>query len=202
MRIAVVGATGTIGGPVADALEARDYEVFRASRSSERQIDIEDPDSIRSFYESTGVLDAVVCAAGRAAFGPLDELDDAQLQLCVDSKLMGQVNLVRLGRDHIAEGGSFTLTSGILSQTPWPGTFGPAMVNAGIEGFVRAAALDLEDDRRINVVCPPLVRETAEAMGMGTRGAPATSVAEAYVQAVESEATAQTIFVEGWAPNA
>ena len=108
-------------------------------------------------------------------------MNDEDFQLGLTGKLMGQVNLVRVGLDYINSNGSFTLTSGVLSQQPMPGSSSISMVNAGIEGFVRAAALEMQRGIRINVVSPPWVKETLEALGMDTSsGMPAERVAQAY----------------------
>lgn len=77
--------------------------------------------------------------------------------LSLNNKLMGQANLVRLGLPFISDGGSFTLTSGLLSREPIPGSAAISLVNAGLEGLVRAAALELSRGVRINVVSPPWV---------------------------------------------
>ena len=99
---------------------------------------------------------------------------------------MGQVNLVRIGFSHITDRGSFTLTSGVLSQEPMPGSAAISLVNSGIEGFVRAAALEMPKGVRINVVSPPWVKETLEAMGRdSSSGMPTATVAKAYVESVE-----------------
>src|SRR5205085_4120696 len=108
MKILVVGATGTIGAAVAQALEAR-HEILRAGRArSALLVDLADPESIRRLYARVGQVDAVVCAAGQATFRPLLALTDADFALGLSNKLMGQVNLVRLGVEGVATGGSFT----------------------------------------------------------------------------------------------
>ena len=145
MRILVVGASGTIGGAVTDALEARGHEVARAGHSGGGlRADLADKASIAALYRTVGRLDAVVCTAGVAKFGALEALDDADFARSIDNKLMGQVNLVRLGLGAVAPGGSFTLTSGTLTVSPTPGTCAVAMVGGAVEAFARAAALDLE----------------------------------------------------------
>ena len=107
---------------------------------------------------------------------------------------MGQANLVRIGQRFIADGGSFTLTSGVLSQEPIKGSASISMVNAGLEGFVRAAALELPRGIRVNVVSPPWVTETLIARKMDpSRGMPAASVAQAYLVSVEGSMTGQTL---------
>jgi NAD(P)-dependent dehydrogenase (short-subunit alcohol dehydrogenase family) len=55
---------------------------------------------------------------------------------------MRQVNVIRFGLEHVADGGSITVTSGVLSQEPAPGTSAISLMNAGLEGFARAAALE------------------------------------------------------------
>lgn len=201
MKIAVIGATGTIGSAVAEALENKNHEVVRISRSSPTPVDIDDPASIERMYEKLGEVDAVVSAAGNASFAPLGAATDEDFALGIRSKLMGQVNLVRTGLAHLKEGGVFVLTSGVLARAPWPGTAAVSMVNAGVESFVLAAALDLDGGRRINVVSPPLVRESAQKMGRPAGEAPgAADVAQAYVEAIEGTANGETIFVTGHEP--
>ena len=196
MKILVIGATGTIGAAVAQALEAR-HQVLRASHTrSALKVDLADPESIRRLYAKVGRVDAVVSAAGQAAFRPLLALSDADFALSLNNKLMGQVNLVRFGAETLAEGGSFTLTTGIGSRQPMPGGAAISLVNAGLEGFVRAAALDLPRGLRINAVAPGWVRETLVAMKMDpSPGVPAALVAQTYLKAVEGSMTGQILDV-------
>lgn len=172
MKAVVIGATGTIGQAVAAALEERGHEVLRVGRTSgDYQADIADPESVKKLFEEAAPFDAVVCAAGEAAFDDLTELSDDDFELSLTSKLMGQVNLVRCGLPHLREkGGSFTLVSGVLSQEPTPGSAAVSMVNAGVEAFARAAALEMPPGVQVNVVSPPWVSETLEAMGRDPSG--------------------------------
>ncbi len=135
---------------------------------------------------------AIVSAAGEARFGELDTLTDADFAFSLSNKLMGQVNLVRFGHPFVIDGGSITLTSGVLAHHPIVGSAAISLVNAGIEGFVRAAALELPRGIRINVVSPPWVTETLQAMGMATtHGLPSERVALAYKASVEGDATGE-----------
>jgi NAD(P)-dependent dehydrogenase (short-subunit alcohol dehydrogenase family) len=198
MRILVIGATGTIGAAVTQALDAR-HEVLRASLSrSALAVDLADPDSIKRLYAKVGTVDAVVSAAGKAAFGPLLALSSEDFSLGLTNKLMGQVNLVRFGIDALTDRGSFTLTSGFLSRFPTPGSAAISLVNAGLEGFVRAAALDLPRGLRINAVAPGWLYETLVALKRDpSSGAPAARVAQAYVRSVEGGMTGQIDDVVG-----
>lgn len=194
MKILVIGATGTIGAAVVSLLEGR-HEVLRASHSrSALTVDLADPGSIKRLFAKVGRVDAVVSTAGQAVFRPLTDLTDADFAVCLENKLMGQVNLVRFGIDALADGGSFTLTSGILSRQPTPGGAAVAIVNAGIEGFVRVAALELPRGLRVNAVAPGWVRETLVALKMDPQpGVPAAKVAETYQAAVEGSMTGQVL---------
>lgn len=157
MRILVVGGMGTIGRAVVAALSAGNEIVAASRQSTAVTVDLADPASIREMYRSVGTVDAVVCAAGQAKFAPLAQLSDADFRFCLDNKLMGQVNLVRFGFEHVADRGSFTLTTGILARSPMLGSAAISLVNAGIEGFVRAAALEAPRGIRVNAVSPPWV---------------------------------------------
>jgi NAD(P)-dependent dehydrogenase (short-subunit alcohol dehydrogenase family) len=185
MRVIVIGASGTIGRHVADQLEAH-HEVLRASRSADLAVDLEDPDSIARMYERAGAVDAVVCAAGAAKLGTLDTLRGSDFTFSIRSKLMGQIALVTAGLERVSDGGAFVLTTGELARHPIKGCTAVATVNAGLEGFVRAAALELPRGIRINAVSPGWVRETRQALGMDpTPGTPAHHVATWYATALE-----------------
>jgi NAD(P)-dependent dehydrogenase (short-subunit alcohol dehydrogenase family) len=188
MKIIVVGATGTIGKRVVKALSGR-HEILTVTHSGgDVKVDLAVPDSIRKMYSAIGEFDAVVCAAGVARFGMLDDLTDEDYGIGFKNKLMGQVNLVRFGRERIRDQGSFTLTSGVLSQEPVAGSSAISMVNAAVEAFVRAASLELKRGIRINAVSPIWVSETLKAMGRdGAAGMPAEETAIAYVKSVEGQ---------------
>ena len=188
MRILVVGATGTIGRAVVAALSPR-HEIVAVSRRTRPGVEIAAPASIRALYAEVGPIDAVVSAAGAARFGPLVELDDEAFSFSLANKLMGQVNLVRLGLEHVRDRGSFVLTGGVLSRSPMKGSAAISLVNAALEGFVRAAALEAPRGIRVNVVSPPWVTDTLRALGMDPApGLPPSAVAQAYVEAVEGTA--------------
>ena len=200
MRIIVIGATGTIGTAVVEALRGKHDVVQVGHEGGDYQVDLADKGSIERLYESVAPFDAVVSAAGLAKFGALDGLSDADFQFSLSNKLMGQVNLVRVGMSQIRDGGSFTLTSGVLSQEPTRGSTAISLVNGGLEAFARAAALELPRGVRINVISPPWVSETLEAMGRDAdAGMPAAQVARAYVESVEGSENGEVIDARAYA---
>lgn len=194
MRVVIIGATGTIGKAVVQALSSR-HEVIEVSRTkAAHRVDLSDFASIIDMYRDVGRIDAVISTAGVAKFAPLASLSDADFHLSLSNKLMGQVNLVRLGLEHVTDGGSITLTSGILSRYPMQGSAAISLVNAGIEGFVRAAALEAPRGIRVNAVSPGWVTETLQALGMDiSHGTPANIVARAYVRVLEGKETGEVI---------
>lgn len=198
MKILVVGASGTVGSAIAAELAKR-HQIVRASRKGgDLQVDIEKPDSIQAMYAKLGRLDAVVSAAGHVHFGPLAEMTDAKLRVGIDSKLLGQINLVVMGIDHVADGGSFTLTSGILSEIPIRGGSSAALVNGALEAFARGAAPELPRGLRINVVSPTVLTEALPSFGpyfVGFEPAPGARVALAYSRSVEGVQTGQVFKV-------
>ena len=129
-------------------------------------------------------------------------MTDDDIQLSVNSKLLGQVNLVRKGMKNLRPGGVFVITGGILAYAPIPQTSLIAMVNAGLEGFARAVALELTEGRRIVVVHPAWVAETAVKIGMDPNPWPdARKTATAYLEAIEGTENGEPVFVEGYNPE-
>lgn len=195
-KIAVIGATGTIGSNIAQLVEGKGHGLLSVSRNGAYRMNIEDQKSIFNFFSESGPLDAIICAAGNASFGKLSVLTNEQVELGVKSKLLGQVNLCRAGLEVLKPNGTIILTGGILAHQPWPETSNIAMVNAGIEGFVKALALELTEGRRILVVHPPLVKETAGMMGMDDTDLPsAQAVAQVYLDGLENDQNGVALYL-------
>ncbi len=141
-------------------------------------------------------MDAVICAVGDASFGAFSNLTDDQIYNGIKSKLMGQVNMCRKALGALKPSGAIILTGGIFAHNPWPETTNIAMVNAALEGFVKALALELTEGRRALVVHPPFVKETAQAMGMDhSHCPPAIEVARTYVRGLEGNETGKAVYM-------
>lgn len=200
MKIIVIGAGGTIGAAVVTELSAR-HEVVRVGRSSgDVRADIADAASITRLYEEVGAFDAVVCTAGKVHFGAFDSFTPEQFDVGLRDKLMGQVNLVMLGQKYIRDGGSFTLTSGLLNDDPIREGVSAAMVNGGLEGFVHGAAIVLPRGLRINVVSPTVIEESLPSYApyfRGIKAVPASEAALGYAKSVEGAQTGR-VYRIGW----
>jgi NAD(P)-dependent dehydrogenase (short-subunit alcohol dehydrogenase family) len=191
VKILVVGASGLFGSAVADALSGR-HEVLAASRRGPHRVDLRDPASIGALYASIGPVDAVACVAGAVPFERVGELTLDDFREGVADKLLGQVELVRQGIPHVRDGGSFTLVSGVLSEEPILTGAVAALVNGGVDAFVRATAIDLPRGLRINAVSATVFEEAWGAYGPffpGFRPVPVAEGARAFVRSIEGADT-------------
>lgn len=161
-RIIIIGASGVMGKYLATAFEA-EHEVVRvASQSGDYQIDITSTDSIEKFYQEAGAFDALVSTAGPTYVGPWKTLTDKEFRKGVEGKMMGQINLVLIGQHFINPKGSFTLISGALTHEPQLHFANASTANGAVEGFVRAAAIELEKGIRINAVSPTVIEDSPQ----------------------------------------
>ncbi|HHT7394371.1 short chain dehydrogenase [Klebsiella oxytoca] len=188
MKIIVIGASGTIGRAVAQELNQR-HEVIRVGRTQgDYQVDITSQQSVQSLFEKIGQVDAIVSATGNLFFGPLATMTDRDFNQGLQDKLLGQIRLALTGQHYLNDGGSITLISGIVAHEPIAQGVNATTVNAGLEGFVRAAACELPRGIRINLISPTVLTESAAAYDgffPGFASVPAASVAQAYRRSVE-----------------
>jgi NAD(P)-dependent dehydrogenase (short-subunit alcohol dehydrogenase family) len=198
MKIVVVGATGTIGKFVVAALQERHEIVKVGNRGGDHQVDITDSNSIRALFKKIGRFDALVSTTGKVHFGDFAALSEKEMQIGLQSKIMGQVNLVLIGRDHVNDHGSFTLTSGLLNHDPIRYGAAASLVNGALDGFVIGAAIELPRGLRLNVVSPGVLVESLPVFGDYFRGfeaVPGKRVAQAYVKSVEGLQTGKVYSV-------
>ncbi len=152
--------------------------------------------SIQSMFEITGTVDAVICVAGEAKWAEFASMTEEDFYIGIRSKLMGQVNLVRIGMAYVNPGGSFTLSSGILADHPVNLTTSAAMVGGAINSFVKAACLEMENNIRINAVSSGLVEDAVdiyEAYFPGHNPIPMKKVVNGFVKSVEGWGSGEVI---------
>ena len=198
MKVIVVGAGGAVGQAAVAGLGGR-HEIIAVGRSSgDIQLDIEDLESIRAMYQQTGKVDAVISAVGHGHFGAVAEMSSEQFMMGINHKVLPQVNLVLEGIAHMNDGGSFTLTSGMLNRDPTRGGSCAAAANGAIDGFIVGAAVDMPRGIRINAVSPGLLQVSVERYDGFFPGHEAVSserVGLAYCKSVEGVVNGQVIIV-------
>ena len=199
MKIIIIGAGGAVGRTAYDELVQR-HEVIAVGRNSgDIQADIEDIDSIRAMYAKAGQFDAIVSAVGHGHFGPVMEMTSEQFMKGINHKVLPQVNLVLEGIAHINDGGSFTLTSGVLNRDPIRGGSCAAAANGALDGFVLGAAVDMPRGIRINSVSPEVLevsREHYDGFFRGHNHVSNKAVGLAYSKSVEGCLTGQVFTVD------
>lgn len=196
MKIIIIGGYGTIGKKVAEYFSSK-YETIIAGRTKGNyRVDLADETSIKNLFEILGKVDAIINIAGEVKWMAFEKMSEEDFYVGIRNKLMGQVNLVRIGKDYLNPKGSITLTTGILADDPVHGTTGAALVNGGIHGFVNAVKDELENGIRINVVSPGLVEDSVEKIGHlfpGRKVIPMADVVNGYRRSVEDNKTGEVI---------
>jgi NAD(P)-dependent dehydrogenase (short-subunit alcohol dehydrogenase family) len=196
MKILIVGGNGTIGKKVSSFL-SKENEIITAGRNSgDLRIDLSDSNSIKNLFIKNNNFNAVISIAGEAVWAPFDDLTEEDYYKGIKNKMMGQVNLVKIGRKYINHGGSFTLTTGILADNPVKMTTSAALVNGGIHSFVKAASLEMENNIRVNVISPGLVEDSAEKYKdyfPGYEIVKMKDLAELYAKVIQGEQNGEVI---------
>jgi NAD(P)-dependent dehydrogenase (short-subunit alcohol dehydrogenase family) len=162
MKIVIVGASGTMGNYLSEAF-GKEHEVVRAGRNgSDVKVDITSSDSIEEMYQKIGAFDALICTAGPTFVGPWKNLNAETFRIGMDGKMLGQINLVLIGQHYINPNGSFTLITGALTHDPQKNFANASAANSAVEGFVRAAAIELQNGIRINAVSPTVIEASPQ----------------------------------------
>ncbi|MBO6572030.1 short chain dehydrogenase [bacterium] len=196
MKILVIGGNGTIGKPVVSHFGETDEVIIAGRNSGDIKLDIADTSSIKKALEQTGKVDAIVCIAGEAKWDDFQNLSEQDYYIGIRSKLMGQVNLVRIGQDYINDNGSITLSTGILADDPVIKTTSAAMVNGAIHSFVQAVALELKGFPRVNAVSLGMVEDAYEKYKgyfPGHNPVPMAKVVKAYERSVKGQGNGEII---------
>ncbi|OUS12891.1 short chain dehydrogenase [Nonlabens dokdonensis] len=196
MKILIIGGNGTIGKTVAAHFKEKNDILIAGRTNGDVTVDIADSNSIRNMFEKIGKLDAIICIAGEAKWDDFNNLTEDDYYIGLKSKLMGQVNLVRIGQDFLNPKGSITLSTGILADDPVVKTTSASMVNGGIHSFVQAVALEIENGIRVNVVSSGMVEDAYEKYKdyfPGHNPIPMTKVINGYVRSVKGKGNGEVI---------
>jgi NAD(P)-dependent dehydrogenase (short-subunit alcohol dehydrogenase family) len=175
-KLIIVGATGMIGAGIVEEL-AGDFEIITAARGSgDVRVDASSPDSVAAMFAAIGPYDGLISVFGSGVMGSFEVSMDAAFEEGFRSKTLSQIRLVRMGLATINDGGSFTLTSGILSQEPYPGFSAVATVNGAVDAFCRGASVEMPRSVRINCVTPVFMTESLSRAGLADCDYPKLSV--------------------------
>lgn len=194
-KVLLVGSTGVIGSKVKELLNDS-YEIITVNRSSgDYQLDVSDVTEVENMFEKTGKFDVLISTSGYGKWGSLEEHSIQDFHDGLNSKLMGQINLVMLGRKYANESACFVVSSGVLAQHPSVGGLSLGVINAGLEAFVRGASIEMKN-MRVNAVSPSFAKETMELMGIdSTMGVPALEFAKLFKLAIEGGKTGEIYHV-------
>jgi|SRR5882757_2803813 len=198
MKVLIIGGHGTIGKRVVAALSPRHDIIIAGRNSGDVQVDLSAEASIEKMFRKLEWVDACICTAGTGYYGDFATMRETHLTAGIQGKLLGQVNIVLIGKDYMREGGSFTLTSGVAAELPARNGTCVAMINGAINSFVLGASQELKQDKRINAVSPGLVEDSMERYGHlfpGYNPVPMNRVANGYVLSVEGALNGQIIKV-------
>ena len=199
MRILVVGGTGVVGKAAVSKLSKGHEIILAGGKSGDIQVNVMDEASVSGMYQKLGKLDAVVACTGHSHFGPVADMTPKLFLDGLKDKVMGQINLVLLGLPHMNDGGSFTLTSGILSREPIRQGANAAACDGALDSFVIGAAIEMPRGIRINAVSPGLLEAAAERYDGYFPGHEPVSnarVGYAFAKSVEGAVTGQVIRCE------
>ncbi|HDZ3735788.1 TPA: SDR family oxidoreductase [Vibrio vulnificus] len=155
----VLGGTSGIGAELAKQLESDHTIVHVASRQT--GLDISDEKSVYHYFENIGAFDHLIVTAGSyAPAGKVVDVEVTQAKYAFDTKFWGAVLAAKHGARYLKQGGSITLTSGMLSRKVVANTYVKAAINAAIEATTKVLAKELAPIR-VNAISPGLTKTEA-----------------------------------------
>lgn len=198
--IILIGANGKMGQAALTGLG--NHKVITAGRSADScdyQVDITSEESLRKLFKDVGRFDAVVNTVGVCEYANFTEMTEKQWMSTILSKMMGQINIVRIGQEYIADNGSFTLITGILNVKPIPFAIADATTSGAIDTFVKCVAFEMPRGIRVNSINPTVLEEAWDVYGEmmpGFQPVPGKLVGKAFERSVDGFITGQVIFVD------
>ncbi len=198
MKIIIIGATGTIGKAVTAAMQEQHQIIKVGLTNGDYTMDISNEQSIVDTLDAIkadhGEIDALISTTGKVKFAEFSDLSSDDWHFGFNNKAMGQINLVRHAKNYLVNGGSITLTTGVLSDQHILKGVSAAAVNGAIDSFVTGVAPVLSNNLRINCISPTVLEESMHVYSdffPGFVPVPAKKVAQYYVRSVMGIGTGQ-----------
>lgn len=171
--VLVIGATGSIGGAIANHLHAGGFELTLSGRSAEKLdalpvagaeqrivADLSTEEGRQALVASAPTLDGVVFAAGVAPLAPVRYLKDADLEACFQMNTCIPLLLVRdlLKAKKINKGASIVFLSSVSASKGTAGYAAYSGSKAALEASARCLAVELAPKGiRVNCIAPGMV---------------------------------------------
>lgn len=164
-RVLVVGASGVLGGAIAERLHAEGASLVVAGRDPQRlaavaerveavaslELDLVDVEAcaavVHQAAEVLGGLTGIVIASGVAAFGAARDEEDVVVEELFAVNTLGPIALVRASLDHLGEGGAIAVISAVLADVPTAGMASYSASKAAVSAYLTALRRELRRDK-------------------------------------------------------
>lgn len=170
-RILIAGATGAVGGKLAEALSGKGARLFLAGRDPQALasigerlgagtvvLDYSEPESVdnavNAAVEGLGGLDAVVVATGTVAFGEARELDPEVLTRLVEANATGPMHLISESLRRLEPGGSIIAITAVVAEFPTAGMAAYSASKASLAAFLQALRREVRREFTVLEVSP------------------------------------------------
>jgi NAD(P)-dependent dehydrogenase (short-subunit alcohol dehydrogenase family) len=164
-RVLVVGATGVLGGALADSLADRGARLAVSGRRPAAlaevaarlggvpafELDLVDVEAcaqvVRSAADQLGGLDALVVASGVAGFGPARDEQDAVVEELFAVNTFGPMALVRGALPVLSRGGGVAVVTAVLADVPTAGMAAYSASKAAMSAYLTAVRREVRRDK-------------------------------------------------------
>jgi NAD(P)-dependent dehydrogenase (short-subunit alcohol dehydrogenase family) len=167
-RVAVIGGSSGIGLELSRLVREDGGRVTIIARGEQRLVaalktlgdvdtvlaDLRDPPVLSEKIAAIGPLDHLVITAGTLALGTLAQTEPSMWRQILEERIIGPLTAIKAATFN--RSGSVVLFSGRIAHRPAIGSAPSSAAAAGVEGLVRALALELAPVR-VNGVAPGLV---------------------------------------------
>ncbi|MBW2275681.1 MAG: SDR family oxidoreductase [Deltaproteobacteria bacterium] len=176
-KIAVItGAGSGIGLAVAERFAEEGAEVVLVGRQKERldeaaarigggargeSVDVGEEEQVRALMEGLPRVDILATFAGKAVFGPVDELPPSAWKDLFHSRFFGQIHAVHHALPKMGKGSVILLCSGIADAAYVPDYAGGAAICGAVNAMGKNLAVELAPrEIRVNVLSPGFIIAT------------------------------------------